>query len=311
MKKLFCILLFITPFIGQGQNWSPAGATWYYGFEVWSTAGYYKIEYTGDTIITSITCKKLKKTAYWHDLAFLSSDTAVVGTEYTYADTNKVYIYKHNQFYTLYDFAALPGATWTVPEIKNYAGCDTIGVIKVDSVGTTVINSETLRYICVSLMDTAQKWGWSAKIVEKIGPIKSYSNYDYLFPVKFDYCGMIVDELIEGGRFRCYSDSSSFAYSSNIAPSCDFITSTNDFSYLADDVNVFPNPNLGTFTIDLGLENNVIELRLTNSVGETIVQKQMNHQNRFTFENIPHGTYILSLLNQNGSTTNLKVISCL
>lgn len=236
------VFLVSLPLYTIGQNWSPTGATWYYGFSVWMTEGYYKIEYIGDTTINAIQCKKLLKTIYWHDLAFMTSDTIVVGEEYTYADSDKVYIYKHNQFYTLYDFSAQVGNTWTVPETKHYNGCDTVGTVKVDSIGTMIIVGQTLRYICVSLADTAQKWGWSAKIVERVGPIKHYNSYDYLFPMKFDFCGMLLDELIEGGNFRCYSDSTPFSYTSNIVPTCDFLTSVTSFEKKIDFVNLFPNP---------------------------------------------------------------------
>lgn len=309
MKKILLILIFSLPLIVVGQNWCPSGATWHYGFSVWTTEGYYKIEYVGDTTISSTTCKKMQKTLYWHDLAFMTSDTVVIGTEYTYADSDKVYIYKHNQFYTLYDFSALVGATWTVPEIKNYSGCDTVGTIKVDSIGTTIINSQTLRYICVSLADTSQKWGWNAKIVERIGPIKSFSNYDYLFPVKFDYCGMIIDELIEGGNFRCYSDDSAFTYTSNIAPTCDYLTSVNSLDNNTNHLNVFPNPSNGDFNITF--DQSIKEILITDMLGNIIIQEQLKNQWEFNINNLRSGTYILTIKDKDNRTTNRKIISCL
>jgi len=85
------------------------------------------------------------------------------------------------------------------------------------------INGETLSYISVSPTPTS-KWGWQARIVEKIGPIYKYqtsSKYNYLFPVKLDYCGMQLDELNEGGYFRCYSDHNGFTYEQlGTAPDC-------------------------------------------------------------------------------------------
>lgn len=311
MKKVILLLIICLPTLTNAQTWCPSGATWYYGFADWMTVGYYKLEYIGDTTISSINCQKIKKTAYWENLGFMTSDTAIIGTEYTYSDTDKVYIFKHNQFYTLYDFAALPGATWTVPEIKNYTGCDTVGIIKVDSIGTTIINSEILRYICVSLNDTSQKWGWNAKIVEKIGPIKSYSNYDYLFPVKFDYCGMIVDEIIEGGSFRCYSDSSGFTYSSNIAPTCDYLTNVNNGSELNKNIIVFPNPANGTINIDLRNRTDILEFSVTNMFGQTIYIKNVNSSQIFSVENLQSGAFFISIKDKSNNVTKVKVINCL
>ncbi len=309
MKKLLLILLFSFPLLVVGQNWSATGATWHYGFFVWDSEGYYKIEYVGDTTITSIHCKKLRKTLYWINHANTTSGTDVIGTEYTYADSNKVYIYKHNQFYTLYNFSAQIGATWTVPETKHYSGCDTVGTIRVDSIGTMTINGKNLRYICVSIADTAQKWGWDAKIVERVGPIKSFSsdNYDYLFPEKFDYCGMVIDELSEEGKFRCYSDSS-FSYSSNIAPTCDYLTSVNSFSKKIFQIKIYPNPSNGTFTADF--DQSIKEIWLTDLLGNIIFKQETNNQTKFKIDNLSSGTYILTAMDKDGRKTNKKIISC-
>lgn len=306
MKKLVLILIFILPLIVVGQNWSPTGATWHYGFSGFMTNGYYKIENVGDTTIASIQCKKIRKTRYVYSFNSATYDTTVIGTEYTYADSNKVYIFKHNQFYTLYNFSAQVGATWTVPETRHYSGCDTVGTIRVDSIGTMTINGQNLRYICVSIADTAQKWGWKAKIVERLGPIKSFGNYDYLFPVKFDNCGMVLDEWPEGGQFRCYSDSS-FSYSSNIAPNCDYITTVNLFVKNLFQIKIYPNPSNGSFTADF--DQSIKEIWLTDLIGNIILKHQTNYQTQFKIDNLPSGTYILTAINRDGRTTNKKIIS--
>ncbi len=312
MKRLLLILTIILPLLTVGQNWSPNGATWHYGFSVWIDAGYYKIEYVGDTTITSIQCKKLRKTLYHENLAFQTFDTTVTGTEYTYADTDKVYIFKHNKFYTLYDFSAHVGNTWIVPETKRYNGCDTVGTIRVDSIGKMTINNQNLRYICVSLADNSQKWGWSAKIVEIIGPIKSFVSYpyDYLFPQKFDYCGMVLDELNEGGNFRCYTDNTTFAYSSDIALSCNFITSVNSIEKKSNQIKISPNPSRGSFTVDIAKELNVREIRLTDLLGNIILRQQSNNQTKITIDNLQSGTYILTVIDIYNRATNRKIISC-
>ncbi len=302
MRKIVFIITFILPLLSLGQNWAPTGATWYYGFTVWTTTGYYKIENVGDTTINNIQCKKLKKTLYTKDLAFQTLDTIAAGTEYTYADINKVYIYKHNQFYTLYNFSANVGDTWTVPEIKHYNGCDTIGKVRVDSVGTMVINSQSLRYICVSLTDTSQKWGWSAKIVERIGPIKSFINnrYNYLFPVKADYCGMMIDEMIEGGDLRCYSDNSGFSYSTDIAPACDFLTSVSSINKSPDYIDVFPNPANDLITITYN-NHKINSLDIVNINGQQIFSQIVNQNAiKVNVSNLSKGIYFLHMQTDKG-----------
>lgn len=313
MKKLFLIFLLSFPLFSVGQNWSPQGATWYYGFSVYVTEGYYKITYVGDTTINSIQCKKLLKTVYTHDFINQLYDTIVIGAEYTYADNDKVYIYKHNQFYTLYDFSAEVGDTWNVPEIKHYDGCDTVGTIRVDSIGTLTIDGQALRYICVSLNDTAQKWGWIAKIVEIVGPIKSLKYqqypYDYLFPVKFDDCGMHLEELIEGGNFRCYSDSTNFSYTSNITPTCDFLTSVNPIDKNPVQIRVLPNPSNGSFTIDIDQQLKLKEIIVSTMLGNIILRQQTDNQTRIKIDNLKGGTYILTAIDKDNRTINKTIIS--
>ena len=300
MKKLYLLLLF--PLSLFAQQWAPAGATWYYGVSVWTTAGYYKIEYVGDTTISSIQCKELKKTFYVQNLAFLTSDTAPIGTEYTYADSNKVYIFKRNQFYTLYDFSAKVGETWTVPEIKHYNSCDTVGVVRVDSIGSMNINNQNLRYICISLADTSQKWGWNAKIVERIGPINSY-----LFPVKFDYCGMQLDEIAEGGNFRCYSDNTPFAYSSNIVPICDFITAVKSIDKNSNQINIYPNPASNKFTIEMDNLKEPYTLEILNTMGQVVLNKQITNKiEQIDLSGQAAGVYFVKV--QTGNNTVVKKI---
>lgn len=309
MKKLLILLAFCLPLISVGQNWSPPGATWYYGFSVWMTEGYYKIEYTGDTTIVSTSCKKLRKTVYSENIPFQMFDTTIAGTEFTYADNDKVYIYKHNQFYTLYDFSAQVGDTWIVPENKHYSGCDSTGTVRVDSIGTMTINAQILRYICVSITDPTQKWGFDSKIVELIGPIKSfhpYTTYDYLFPVKLDYCGMGTDELIEGGQFRCYSDNT-FNYSSNIATTCDYMTSVSSLEKKLVQINIYPNPSNGSFTVNF--DKTIVEMRLTDLLGNIILQHFPTNQTTLHIDNLPSGSYILRAINGDGGIMTKKIIS--
>jgi len=46
-------------------------------------------------------------------------DTLNLEREYAYADQNKVYIYRYNTFYTLYDFSANVGDTIVIAGTKN------------------------------------------------------------------------------------------------------------------------------------------------------------------------------------------------
>lgn len=306
MKSFLVTFFFISSSFSFSQNWCSPGSEWFYGWNNSPVNGYIHLTYTGDTLIGAQTCNKIYKMTYWYNQAFFSSGSNYLGTEYTYADINKVYIYKNSQFFTMYDFGALPGATWIVPATKNYGACQTQATIKTDSIGTMVINSQTLRYICVTYNDTAQHWGWCAKIVEKIGPIKWFyfngqPTWDYLFPVKNDYCGMFIDELAEGGNFRCYNDSSGFMYSSGISPTCNYLI--NSISEIdKQSVLFFPNPTNDILNISFDLQNET-KIRIVDLTGKIVAETKTENSKGKTIQHInisalSKGIYFVNLQNE-------------
>lgn len=292
---------------GNSQNeWSPAGATWYYGFSSWITNGYTKISYIGDTLINNTSCKIMeKKIMQFNPLS--QFDTLTLNHEYTYADANKVYVYRFNHFYTLYDFSANIGDSIVVAGTDQYAssGCDSIGMIRVDSIGTMIINGIPLRYITVSPV-TSSNWGWSGRIVEKIGPIYCYQNniepFNYLFPNKLDYCGMNIDQSHEGGFLRCYSDQSGFTYSQlDASQDCDYIfTNLNPQTNLFSEIVIAPNPTKNILTINFTLNSkNAIQFELFDTAGNLKLSEDIpetiNFSRTFNLSNLSSGIYYLKL----------------
>ncbi|HYG50991.1 MAG TPA: hypothetical protein VD905_08805, partial [Flavobacteriales bacterium] len=177
------------------QTWAPSGATWHYRAD----GGYYVFTYSGDTVLSFVNCKVIEKRFIFDNSWGTGIDT-LTNYEYMYADTDRVYIYRFNAFQVLYDFSAVVGDTLTVPGTNHYTGCDSTGLVRVDTTGTMVINGQTLRFYSVHHIGTTG-WGWNTRIVEKVGPIYNYSvaATAYFLPVKMDYCGMLPDEISEGG----------------------------------------------------------------------------------------------------------------
>ena len=247
MKKVLLLLItgLLFPGISNSQSWAPQGSEWYYDFQSFNFVGYVKISNTGDTVINSINCTILSKEQIIMDFLNGQVDTVQLGSEYMYSDEDKVYIYRQQTFFTLYDFSANTGDYWEIPALLDGV-CDSTGKIIVDSIETTVINNETLRVLYCSAYDGSH-WTLGHKIVEKIGCIDSY-----MLPEGTSNCG--VADVIEAGALRCYSDDSFGLYSTGIAEPCDFIEGINNFQK-NDLIDIFPNPSNGNFTIESDLLN--------------------------------------------------------
>jgi hypothetical protein len=312
-NKLFLLAFFLCSCCVSlsGQTWCPAGAQWHYSYSDGFGSGYVDVKYIGDTLIGTQNSKIISR-----QLNYYSGSCGCVfvydyGHAYTYEDSGKVYLYSKNQFYILYDFADSAGTSWVVPGTRDYgANCDSVGSVVIDSVGTTQINGETLKYICVTAQQ-GSAWGWTAKIIEKIGPVSSFdfSWNSYLFPQKHDYCGMMIDESSEGGSFRCYSDSVGFSYDKlGSTPSCDFITDVPAKNSYPEIFSVFPNPSNGIFQISNHSGAKAI-YNLISANGKPVASGFIAENNLIAIQtkDFLNGVYILRIINSS-ETKTIKII---
>ena len=231
MKRIIAILLFYSCCSLYSQSWAPIGATWYYDYQAGTAQGYLKIESVKDTLINATTCKKLEKTRITFNHSTGNYDTLGLGFELTYRDSNKVYHLKQDTLYVLYDFNAIEADTWTVfGDAKYSPSCDSVGEIMVDSIGESVVNSDTLKLLYVSPKDTSD-WRFShEQIIEKMGSL------GYMFPEP----NMCVVDASEAGNLRCYSDTFG-TYQVSGEKDCTFITSVNSIKK-DNNFEIFPLP---------------------------------------------------------------------
>lgn len=305
--------------VAKAQVWCPAGATWHYGYNgAWST-GYYKVEYKGDTVISSVICKIMSKTHYSYSYPNNTLDTTYLTDEYTYSDSNKVYIFRFNAFYILYDFSANVGDMWNIAGTNQYSSssCDSTGFVKVDSIGTMVINGQSLRFISVSPVLNSQ-WGWSCRIAEKIGPIINYPNgigvYNYLFPSNLYYCGMQLDELYEGGKLRCYQDNAFGFFSTGIVSNCSYLaTSIKENKTGICQFVIAPNPfnNETEIKYSIFKKYKNAELIICNLIGQKLQSTQLSHSEgiiELKRDNLESGIYLCLLLLDGNVATQKKIV---
>lgn len=291
MKKiLFTLLLLQT--IAQpllAQTWVEDGAKWYYSFDLFSTTGYVEIEYIGDTTIYCDEilkpyqdCKVLNKTFYTYDFLGGIYDTVNLGHEYTWANSDTVFLYKHDRFYVLYDFSATIGDTWIVPENQEMMNCDTVGYLKVVAKGDTIINSVPLRYVIVE-PEGGSNWIIQGIIIEKIGPI----NW-YMFPEQ-----NCITDFQEGGPLRCYFDNN-FAFNSGIEEYCDYIVNNKENTFEGE-VSVYPNPATSFFHI-VGEKLSGVEVYIFDIFGRIIFSSKISGRElQIDVSQFHTGTYLLYL----------------
>ena len=287
MKKnlLIVLVVFLNSWHVKSQtSWAEPQATWFYTFDHFAYAQYVKIEKVGDTLINGINCDVLQKTRIGYDYSQSIFDTINLGREYTCIslDGDTVLNFRSNQFYVLYIFSALPGDTWILR--GNNSNCALIDTIRVDSIGTTIINSDTLRYLWTSKVSNSLGWYFTGKIVEKIGCI------GYMFPEP--YCQII--DINEGGLFRCYDDSLSWSFSSGIVPTCDYTTSIGELKGDQNGITIFPNPFLNTAEIIIPkkFDEQKISFKVFNEYGEEILKDNNLASVRFIDgQNLSSGIY--------------------
>jgi hypothetical protein len=232
MKKTFTLFLIVlVAKMGFSQSWAEQGAVWYFNSAPPWFEGYTKVTYTGDTTINGKQCNILEKYYYgYYPSDHTNPISSVYGHEYVYQENGKVYSFKNNAFFTLYDFNANVGDSWTITGDSSM--CDSTGTVIVDSTSTMVINGDTLKVLHVKCTpSSAWVFGFStATLVEKIGSI------GFIFPSTT--CSFDADEA---GALRCYSDNSSWSYETGIATACDFTIGINEVDQ-NDFISLSPNP---------------------------------------------------------------------
>lgn len=281
------------------------GASWHYDYVHFWVEGYIHITYVGDTMINNKTVGKLQKDGYYYNHELQHQFHRDHGYEYMYADSDRVYVYRHNQFYVLWDFSAAPGDSWVIPE-SFFAGCDSTALVTVEATGDTIINGLTLRYLELEYNFNHEEvqWAYYGLIVERIGPIQ-----DYLMP--HPTC---LADVFEGGPLRCYSDDGFGLYESGIAEACDYLVGLGE-NKSASGFSMAPNPAKDEIRLhfDLSVSGDVLievfgmDGRLLQS-HTTANLKQGSHNLVHNTAKLSPGVYILKLSTTDGIKSERLII---
>ncbi len=215
MKKI--ILLFISLFslvnnLSSQHFTSNNGTTWHYEkrYAFSGNIDYFKITIAEDTVINSITCKKLVRNS-----APACADRTT-NFEYIYEDDSVVYFYdfERGEFQTLYNFNTLVNNSWEIIITTPMEDNDTI-TVKVNSIGTTTINGFDLKTLNVTyIANYYDNYSFDSKIIYGIG------DTVYMFRLKPKLSLACDIDLADG--LRCYDDTYFGSYSSGIRASCTY-----------------------------------------------------------------------------------------
>ncbi len=293
---LISILLIFSLQTTFGQKWCAPGAKWTYGTSCGGTcSGIIELTYSGDTVINSINCKKLKKTRdgqYFIPFGLFHDD---LGIEITYEQDSVVYIRSNNSFDTLYNFKASIGDSWGMVR-----PCDSTSNITVLDTGTIIINTIHLKFLAVNLHFNNGNFppDYTDTIIEKVGFIGSYY-------IASDFCGAPLD-VAEGGRFKCYNDHNFNTFKAYWSASCTFPVGINEIEKEIP-IRIYPSPARDFITISTSSTFNKIKsIEFYNSFGQLIlVSKQTNN---IDIREIPSGLYFIKVINSEGLTQISKFL---
>ncbi|RIJ47224.1 T9SS C-terminal target domain-containing protein [Maribellus luteus] len=197
--KLMIVLLMLYNGVSSQTEWAPVGAKWHYSRNegtMPTNEGYVLYESVKDTLIQEKTVRLISKT-YYHSNGIDVSD---LGNEYMYQENNKVFYLKNDQFFTLYDFNARAGDSWTIygnDNLGDFCNYDPLGEIVVDSVKNITINDKELKLLYTSPA-ASSNWGFNDVIIEQVGCLT------HMLPQALE---CVLDIPSHLGPLRCYSDS--------------------------------------------------------------------------------------------------------
>lgn len=317
---LFLILtLLTTGLTSNAQSWITLGQTWEYFNQGGGTyPGLFRYLYSKDTLYHGKLCQKID--IYVRDFTYTAQQTWTVGenhflsSRYTYNSGDSVFYYKFgiDSFYLMFDLGAQPGDSWRLfeVEINDWDGCDSSYVV-VDSIGTTSINGDTLRWISVHPTGGGNTAIYG-KVIEDFGAINHFflfqgfdctDNFD--FPVLKPLC-------YDSPKWGIYPEinSQQMPYPFD-GPMCnfyeEFIISGLEKINPELQVSVFPQPADQRLTIKLN-DNSQCDFFIYDLQGKPLKQGSFT-STEFTFDvsDLLPGLYFIQM-QQNHKILNRKVI---
>jgi hypothetical protein len=297
MRKqlLFAWFTFLTlSLFGQTSVYHPfpdKNVVWnfHFGLQCWTGTSdeNYSIIISGDTIISGKTYQILT-IPFAQSFTSGECDHIMVGYKGAIRHDNvlkKVFIIPPTETLEqlLYDFNMQVGDT-----VKGYIETNNFPPDTVQSVDSVFIGNSYRKRWNINI-------GYGVQFIEGIGST---------FGLVERSPGNKID--LPDYTLNCFQQNT-FTIYPNTSSNCELITAVNPEEKLSDEINIFPNPSNGSFTICFGSEN-IKEIVLTDILGNILLKQIPINETKIKVDNLNEGIYILSVLKTDNKVTSRKII---
>lgn len=303
MKRLLLLLAgaALATSASAQSPWAAPGATWTYGYRYFSAYGDLTMTYAGTTTAAGQTALRYTRQVVSKDYQFPNRpvQTQVLSDLVLRADADRLYVLANDQqFYTLYNFAAQPGDSWLTPASEpNNVCAATMVRLRVDSVGTAVVNGTSRRWLRLRLQNQTGQVpvmdrDFGGRVYEGLGP-----KAGYFTPQGFYTCGTTDPGYFES--LLCYRASGQAPYfgGNGTTQQCStIITATAEQRAVQLSFEVYPNPSQGELHLRLpataGPQPTVLLHDLT---GRCLLRTALPASGTLDVSQLPKGLYALSV----------------
>lgn len=301
---LIVLLIFLQSSSLFSQVWCPPGANWNYWF-FGNHFGYYKFEYTGDTIISGHNCQKIEGTRheFWIQPPgtwWLQGNITAGHNYYTYVSGDTVYYQSptNGNFYVMYNFGAQIGDSWITDEnlVPVDSICDSAGVSNVVDTGLTIVNGTQLRTITLE-SDTLSSKGFDGIAYERIGAI--FGHQPFIVPV-VRYCTSAHADG-EDYQLHCYSDSLLGDINIDTTKDCEYFGLVASIKIEeSENIKIFPNPTSDFLRIVNPTKKHLLISAYSMDGKMLLEESTREYENILNISGFAAGIYQLRILSKNG-----------
>ena len=321
MKPIFnlalaALLFFSTPITAQ-ITFAPPGSEWYHAMQY----GTFHCYYTGDTVISGITARKVVQEAYtanpWLMLGLQVSNLPDL-IVYNNADTVFAYNHLFGKFTPLYVFNVHQGDTVTLPVLPPepaYMGTsvtDSFFRFVVDSIKMVTYDTAHLKTVYTTPIVPGYPhyyfvYGWDSahSYAEKIGPA-----YGGIMP-RCGGCAMLATDAIQfPASVRCYNDITMSVHIATGICGKDYTGTPELAGY--NDLDIYPIPAAEILHINFAKVVNSTNVILYNVMGTAVYNQTYTQSDRADIDirYLATGAYYLKIsLDGIPSVTKLVSIS--